>query len=226
MPTILGLDEAGRGPVIGPMVICGYLVEEKDEPRLKELGARDSKLLSDSRRRELEIHLKKIAKDFVLATISASELDRMMEDHNLNRIEIAKMQEIINLLNPDTVIIDSPETNTGKFCQKIREGVKKKGIEIICENHADSKYPSVSAASILAKVARDNAVEKIKKGVNFDFGTGYSHDERTIKFLKDWYEKNRTLPEWVRKKWMTTRKIVGEHSKRKTQKKVSDFFKK
>lgn len=226
MATILGIDEAGRGPVIGPMVLCGFLTDDENQGRLREIGARDSKLLTDQKRRELEVHLRKMAKDFFLVTISASDLDKLMEEKNLNRIEIAKMQEIINLLNPDKVVIDSPETNTAKFCEKVREGVKKKGIEIVCENHADRKYPVVSAASIIAKVARDDAVEEIKKEVNFDFGTGYSHDENTIKFLKDWYEKNRSLPNWVRKKWITAKNIEKEHRKRKTQKTVSDFFKK
>lgn len=226
MSTVLGIDEAGRGPVIGPMVMCGYMIDEESQSHLRDIGARDSKLLTDQKRRGIEVHLKKMAKDFFLVAISASELDRLMEEKNLNRIEIAKMQEIINLLGPDKVIIDSPETNTGKFCEKVRERLNKKDIEIICENHADSKYPVVSAASILAKVARDNAIEKIKKEVNFDFGTGYSHDERTTKFLKEWYEKNRSLPDWVRKKWITARNIVGEHKKRKNQKKMSEFLKK
>jgi ribonuclease HII len=225
MTTVLGIDEAGRGPVIGPMVICGYLIDEEKLGDLKKAGARDSKLLTDAKRRELECRLKCMAKDFVLITITAEELDRLMEEKNLNKIEISKMQELVNLLNPDKVIIDSPETNTAKFCEKVRAHVKNKGIEIICENYADRKYPVVGAASILAKVARDNAINEIKKEVGFDFRTGYSHDEVTIKFLKDWYARHKSFPPWVRKKWMTTKSIIKDHREKKEQKKVKDFFK-
>lgn len=224
MATVLGIDESGRGPVIGPMVICGYLVEEEKVGELKKLGVRDSKLLSDSRRREIECKLKCLANDFVLVVIDAKELDKMMEEKNLNKIEIAKMQEIINILNPDKVIIDSPEINTKKFCEKVRVGVKNKKTEIVCENYADRKYPVVSAASILAKVARDNAINKIKKEVNFDFGTGYSHDENTVKFLNEWYAVHRSFPDWVRKKWMTTKTIIKNHRQRKEQKKMNEFL--
>lgn len=226
MTSVLGIDESGRGPVIGPLVICGFLIDEENQGRLREIGAKDSKLLTDRKRRELEIQLKKMARDYVLIAIPAEELDRLMDINNLNKVEIAKMQEIINLMSPDKAIIDSPETNTAKFCEKIREKLKKKDVEIICENYADKKYPVVSAASIIAKVARDDAVEKIKKEANFDFGTGYSHDERTVKFLKEWYEKNKSHPNWVRKKWITAKNIEKEHRKRKLQKKMTEFLKK
>lgn len=224
MTSVLGIDESGRGPVIGPLVICGYMIDDSKMNELKKLGVRDSKLLKDEKRRGLEKELKAIAKDFILISIPANELDRLMEIHNLNRIEILKMQEIINLLLPDKVIIDSPETNTSKFCEKVKSGLKNKKTVLICENFADKKYPVVSAASIMAKVTRDNAVEKIKKEAGFDFGTGYSHDERTVKFLKEIYSKHKKMPGWVRKKWATTKNIIKSHKKEGGQKKMTQFF--
>ena len=206
------------------MVICGYLIDEGEENVLRQIGARDSKLLSDQRRRELSVLLKKAARDFMMITISASELDSMMEEKNLNRIEISKMQEIINLLRPDMVVIDCPETNTEKFCEKMRQGLSVRSLMLRCENHADRNHPVVSAASILAKVTRDDALEKIKKEVGFDFGTGYSHDERTVKFVREWYEKHHSFPDWVRKKWATSRNIAKEHARARGQKKMNDFF--
>jgi len=203
------------------MVICGYLIEESKLNLLKD--AKDSKLLSPKQRDELDKKLKKIAKDYALVFLSAEEIDRLREISNLNKIEIKEMQKMINLLNPQKVIIDSPENNVKKFEEKIRKGLKEKNIEIICENYADSRYPIVSAASILAKVARDKEIEKIKNKYNIDFGSGYPSDERTIKFLKDWLKTHKELPNFVRKSWITIEQIKNE-TKEKKQKTIKDYF--
>jgi ribonuclease HII len=203
------------------MVICGYLIEESKLNLLKD--AKDSKLLSPKQRDELDKKLKKIAKDYALVFLSAEEIDRLREISNLNKIEIKEMQKMINLLKPQKVIIDSPENNVKKFEEKIRKGLKEKNIEIICENYADSRYPIVSAASILAKVARDKEIEKIKNKYNIDFGSGYPSDERTIKFLKDWLKTHKELPNFVRKSWITIEQIKNE-TKEKKQKTIKDYF--
>jgi ribonuclease HII len=203
------------------MVICGYLIEESKLNLLRD--AKDSKLLSPKQRDELDKKLKKIAKDYALVFLSAEEIDRLREISNLNKIEIKEMQKMINLLKPQKVIIDSPENNVKKFEEKIRKGLKEKNIEIICENYADSRYPIVSAASILAKVARDKEIEKIKNKYNIDFGSGYPSDERTIKFLKDWLKTHKELPNFVRKSWITIEQIKNE-TKEKKQKTIKDYF--
>ncbi len=202
------------------MVICGYLIEESKLNLLKD--AKDSKVLSSKQREELEKKLKKIAKDYALVFLSAEEIDKLREVSNLNKIEIKEMQKMINLLKPDKVIIDSPENNVKKFEEKIRKGLKNKKIEIICENYADSKYPIVSAASILAKVARDKEIDRIKKEYKIDFGSGYPSDERTIKFLKDWLKTHKEFPKFVRKSWLTIEQIKNENSKK--QKTIRDYF--
>lgn len=220
MVKILGIDESGRGPVIGPMVICGYLIDENGIGKLKSFGVKDSKLLSPEKRFELEKKLKEIADDYIIIIISAKEIDEIRDRTNLNKMEIEKIQKIINLLNPDKVIIDSPERNTERFVEKIKNRLINKKIEIIAENFADRKYLSVSAASIIAKVTRDKLIEDIKRKYNIEFGNGYPSNELTQKFLKEWFKKYKSFPEFVRKSWVTIENI----KKNEEQRKLIHFF--
>ena len=206
---ILGIDESGRGPVCGPMTICGYLVDQDNIQKLKEAGAKDSKMLTEKSRESMSPLLRKIADDYVILKVSAEEIDKLRTVSNLNALEITKMQHIINLLNPDKAVIDSPEVNTKAFSAKIMQKVKNKKMRIVSENFADKNYPEVGAASILAKVERDSEIKKLHKEHGF-FGSGYSSDETTIRFLKDWIKRNKEFPTFVRKSWFTAQWIRKE----------------
>ena len=209
MARVLGIDEAGKGPVIGPLVICGYSLDEKKEHKLRGLNVKDSKMLAPARRAFLEKKLKKIANDFLIVKIPAQKIDALRTITNLNKIEIKHMQHIIDAMGNDKVIIDAIEADISKFARKITSKLKNKNINIIAENYADKNYPVVSAASILAKVERDRAIEKLHKIYGF-FGTGYPSDERTINFLKAYLEKNNRFPACVRKSWITAQVIKKE----------------
>ncbi len=212
MSTILGIDEAGRGSVVGPLVIAGLMIDSKDEEKLRELGVKDSKLLTEARRQELFSEIKKIAKDYVVLKISAKEIDDMRKRINLNKIEGEKMAEIIRTLNPDKAILDAPQVSTDKFKDFV-SSIAKNGTEIISENFADLNYPVVAGASILAKVERDREIEKIKKKVNFDFGVGYPHDERSIEFVKKCLKDKKNL-EFIRHSWITVLDAIVEKEQR------------
>ena len=216
---ILGIDESGRGPVCGPMTICGYLIDEKDLPVLRELGVRDSKLLTAEKRSDLAPKLKKLADDYVVLKITAEEIDKLRTVSNLNAIEVERMQHIINLLNPDKVIIDAPEVNTAVFSRKIMAKVKKKNLRLISENFADKNHLEVGAASIIAKTERDKDIKKLHEKHGF-FGSGYASDEITINFLKDWIKRNKEFPSFVRKSWFTAQRIREE----KEQTSISPFL--
>lgn len=201
----MGIDEAGRGPVLGPLVLCGYMIEENDAKGLKGMGVKDSKQLTPQKREALVPLLKEKSSDYIIIKVSAGEVDSRK---NLNHLEIHKMQGIINALQPDKVIIDSPERNTAKFSKKIMAGVEKK-LQIVCENFADVNHPEVSAASIMAKSVREEEIAKLHKEYGY-FGSGYTSDERTIAFLKDWIRKNKELPGMARKSWITSRMLMAE----------------
>ena len=191
------------------MVMCGYLIEEDNIAKLKELGVKDSKLLTTEKREKLAPILKKLADDYVVLKVTAEEIDKLRDETNLNKIEIERMQHIINLLKPDKVVIDSPEVNTLAFSRKVMSRVRNKKINIISENFADKNYLEVGAASIIAKVERDRDIKKLHEKHGF-FGSGYAADEITIRFLKDWIKRNKEFPSFVRKSWFTAQRIKEE----------------
>ena len=91
-----------------------------------------------------------------------------------------------------------------------------KKIELLVEHKADLNHISVSAASVLAKVTRDSEIEKIKKAIKEDFGSGYPSDPKTKAFLEKNFEK---YPEIFRKTWSSHKEMIN----RKFQKSLSDF---
>lgn len=223
---VLGIDEAGRGAVIGPLVICGLMVEEGREKELKDLGVKDSKELSPKKREMLAEKIEEIVEHSVVLHVPACNIDSMRKNGmNLNQIEAMKMAEIINISCPDKAIIDTPSYNSHKFrdylYSKLDDNIKS--IKLICENYADKNYPLVSAASIIAKVERDKKIEQLKKDFKYDFGVGYTHDKRTIAFLEKLAkENNGKMPKNIRTSWETTQEIIKKYQ----QKGLSGFIKK
>jgi len=216
---ICGVDEAGRGPVIGPLVICAYCIDEKDTPELLKLNVKDSKLLTPKQREALYNKLKKLSKDFKLAVISAKEIDsRNAVGTNLNQLEALKIAELLDDLRPDVVYVDSPTSpKAEKFAEMIFKTSIHKDIKIIAEHRADQKYKICSAASIIAKVDRDDEIEMIKKELGFDFGSGYPADPITKRFVKEHWENS--LSQYIRKSWGT----IKELEKLKGQKTLTEF---
>lgn len=212
---IAGVDEAGRGCVLGPLVICIAVAEKEDEARLKEIGAKDSKLLNPSARSRLFGKIKNICVDALVVKIDAEELNELMKKHSLNEIEAMKIGNALNTLKvtPDLILVDSPDTEADRFKRRIRKYFEADS-EIITEHKADFNYPIVSAASIIAKVERDGVIELIKKELEYDFGSGYTSDDRTINFLKKNLHR-KDVQKYVRKRWDTVEKIQ--------QKKLTEF---
>jgi ribonuclease HII len=229
---ILGIDDAGRGPVIGPMVLAGCLIKEEDAARLKELGVRDSKLLLPEKREKLFEIIKEAAERFYIVQVSAAEIDSSIRHGiNLNQVEALKTAEIINYLlenekNEVTVLIDCPSNNIPAWrnyvLDRVHENIRKR-IKIQCEHKADVRYPSVSAASILAKVTRDAEIEKIKKKYDIDIGSGYPADPTCQKFLKT---KGKEYQKYgiIRETWQTWKNHEsGNEDKKAKQKNLADF---
>jgi ribonuclease HII len=214
----MGIDEAGRGAVIGPLVVCGLVIEDDKEEELRKIRVKDSKELKPEKREELAEKIEKIADNIIVLQVSACTIDSMRRSGiNLNQIEAMKMADAINMLLPEKVIIDLPGYNSKKFkdflLSKLDEEAKK--AEFILENYADKNYPVVSAASIIAKVERDKRINQLKKEFNYDFGVGYSHDERTIAFLEKLArENNGKMPKNIRTSWETVQEIIKKHQQK------------
>ncbi len=210
-----GIDEAGRGPVIGPMVMVLAVADEEKIGELKELRVRDSKELSPERREELYPEIRKILDDLVILHVQPAEIDTFVERKGLNELEAMKTAQLITLATkkPDIVYIDAPDPDPRKYVGRISKYLENPP-KIVAEHKADAKYPIVSAASIIAKVERDRAVRKIEESWG-EFGTGYPHDERTIKRLEAILKRDGKYPEFVRKSWSTAKRLL-ERSRQRT----------
>ena len=214
MVLIVGVDEAGRGPVIGPLVICGILIDEKNTQKLKAIGVKDSKLLTPQQRRSMFEKIKKAVNDYKIIEVSPKEIDAAVESEsgmNLNWLEAHKTAELLNILKPDIAYIDCPSTNTSKYKAYLKK-LLKKDIKLVVEHKADINYPSCSAASILAKVTRDKEIEKIKKKIGQDIGSGYPSDPITQEFIRKNYKK---YPGIFRKSWATYKALTEAEKQKK-----------
>lgn len=219
----LGIDDAGRGPLIGPMILAGVLLDKNSENVLKNYDIKDSKMLSHSSR----IKLSKIINETAIACRTAKAFPEQIDfsiknGTNLNTLEAMKTAEVINYLNPKNkkvkVIIDCPSTNIKKWQSTLCSYIEHpKNLIIICEHKADVNYLVVGAASILAKVEREQEVEKLKKQYG-NIGSGYPSDPETKEFLKK-YGKKFSNSGIFRKSWQTWKNLFPE----KEQKTLGDF---
>ena len=209
---VAGVDDAGRGSVLGPLVIAGILLKEEDLQKLIELGVKDSKLLSPKQREKLAEEIRKIAIKCHVLKLLPSEIDRVVDSgrrlHKLNRLEAKAMAKVIEELRPDVAYVDASDILAERFKQHIQECLPFK-IKIVSEHKADRKYPIVSAASIIAKVERDKEIEQIKKDYG-DVGCGYSTDPKTLRFLEKCLREYGEYPDFVRKSWKPAKRLKSE----------------
>jgi len=216
---IAGVDDAGRGPIIGPLVIAGVLLDDKDLSRLVDSGVKDSKRLSPRRREELAAEIKKFALKYHVAMLSPTEIDIVVETgkklHKLNRLEAQTMAKVITILKPDVAYVDASDVLADRFKQHIAENLTFK-VQIISEHKADAKYPIVSAASIIAKVERDRALSALQEKYG-NMGCGYATDPNTIKFLEKWIRKFGSYPDFVRKSWKPAKRLKMEAEAEQTK---------
>jgi len=216
---VAGVDDAGRGSLIGPLIIAGVMMRAEDLPKLAKIGVKDSKILSPHNRERLALEIKRIAEKYSLVKLSPREIDRVVERgrklHKLNRLEAQAMAKIIEMLKPDMAYVDASDVLEERFKEHILENLSFQ-VKIISEHKADKKYPIVSAASIIAKVERDKEIMELKK-VYGDFGCGYPTDRKTVDFLKQCLKKFGEYPDFIRKSWKTAKKAKREKDSHQTR---------
>jgi ribonuclease HII len=218
MVMLCGIDEAGRGPIIGPMVMCGVVIDKKDEKKLAKLGVKDSKLVLPKKREELFDKILAIVKKYEIAILSPQDIDHALNDPdtNLNWLEADTASLIINKLTPEVAVIDCPSPNIPEYKEYIRKKLNV-DCELVVEHKADLNHIVVGAASIIAKVTRDREIQKIKAMVGEEIGSGYPADPKTMEFVYYNYKK---YPEIFRKTWQTYKDVVAK----KQQKGLQDFM--
>jgi len=216
---VVGVDDAGRGSVIGPLVIAGVLLEEENLPRLVDLGVRDSKLLSPRRREQLAGEIRRLALQCHVIRLSPAEIDKVVESgrklHKLNRLEAQTMAKVIAVLKPDMAYVDASDVLADRFKHHIAESLPFQ-VQIVSEHKADATYPIVSAASIIAKVERDKTISELK-GKYGDMGSGYSADPKTLEFLEGWIKRFGSYPDFVRKSWKPAKRLKREAEVKQTK---------
>jgi ribonuclease HII len=198
-----------RGPVIGPLVVAGIIIENDVE--LVRIGVCDSKKLTPKRREQLALMIKKITSTYEIIVLPAADIDDLRKTMTLNELEVFVYAKIIEKLRPDVCYVDAVDVKEERFGRDIMSRLSFKP-KMISKHKADEHYPVVGAASILAKVTRDQHVRKIAQELepqlNIPLGSGYPSDPVTKKFLQTWVEQFGSLPPHVRTSWETCQKLL------------------
>jgi ribonuclease HII len=228
--TIAGVDEAGRGSVLGPLVVAGVAIQESKIIELSTLGVKDSKLLTPKKRRQLYSEIRKIADQIEWKFVEPAQIDKIVQNgirlFKLNYLEAKCMAYVLSRLHFDLAYVDCCDTNQQRYGSLVSnlvfertKKIKREPIElgeinpyvgkIKSEHHADRNHIVVSAASIVAKVRRDAYISRLHK-IHGIFGSGYPSDDDTIDFLKGFVDRSESLPSITRLSWATIRNIRGE----------------
>jgi len=216
---VAGVDEAGRGCAIGPLVVAGVVFVEDDARTLARMGVRDSKTLSPGKRERLSPQIMELALDHKIIEISPGTIDRVVTRsvplRRLNYLETMVMARIIRELRPDSAYVDTCDVDHLR-CRDQIQSVLPFHVDVTCVPKADSLYPVTAAASILAKVHRDRIVAELR-AIYGDFGSGYCSDHRTIEFIDYWFSEHRESPPFMRASWAPVkRRLAGLRQSRLT----------
>jgi ribonuclease HII len=203
-----GVDEAGRGSIVGPLVVAGIGIRESKIALLYEMGIKDSKALTPKARARLFGEIMKVIDSVCIHKIDPIEVDGSVSLRGLNRLEAEVMARVINTIRADEVYVDCCDVNP----QRYREYME---CHLTCNpklhsmHHADAINMVVSAASIIAKITRDEEIQHIRTKYGC-IGSGYPSDERTMRFIRNWVAKNGSAPEFTRKSWKPLRLMLDQ----------------
>ena len=210
----IGIDEAGRGPAIGPLVVCALGIPNSDTKFLAAIGAVDSKQITKKKREEISerIYLEAENRNWKIGIIvcKASRIDIERNKINLNKLEIELFKEAVyetGIKEKNGIVkADACDVNEQRFKERIRYalGAKWKDWEIHARHKMDSEEIIVGAASILAKVRRDKEIEKISDLLNLDVGSGYPSDPKTKEAVKK-LVNSKTPNQYLRWSWATVK---------------------
>ncbi|MEM1922547.1 MAG: ribonuclease HII [Nitrososphaerota archaeon] len=204
---VCGVDEAGRGAVIGPLVVAGVAVSEDAVQAIIETGAKDSKKLSKKKREQIYERLKNLGVEASYRLLEPEKVDsytRRRGGPGINSLELEAIVSIAEELQPHILVVDSPLRNYEKLQAELSKRLNS--IEIICRCHADSDYPVVGAASVVAKVIRDLTIAELSKTLG-EIGSGYPSDPKTISYIRQLIAHG-GLSREVRRSWRTIDRVM------------------
>ncbi len=203
-----GIDEAGRGSVIGPLVIAGVSLNSEKIYQLKEMGVTDSKKISPSRREMLFNKILHVSHSIFICKINCPTVDKYVIQKGLNKLECKFMTIVADNIKADKIIVDCCDVNIERFQMEMKKNLVNQSRSLYCFHKADLDNTTVSAASILAKVTRDKEIERINYSLGVDVGSGYPSDPKTKLLIqsKDFIEK---IKIHVRFSWLPIKKITN-----------------
>lgn len=212
--AIVGSDEAGKGPVLGPMVAAAVRAPPEAIPD----DADDSKRLSPAKRESITERLR--AHDEVAVGVALVSTDRIDDpETDMNSLTVAAHAEAVAAIirDGDAVVTDAGDVSESRFARRVHEGVlatskpESLDLDVHAEHGADASYPLVAAASVVAKVERDARIEAIEAEYP-DYGplgSGYPSDPKTRAFLRRYVGETGELPACARASWSTSADVLA-----------------
>ena len=211
-PVLIGgVDEAGRGSIIGPLVIAGISIKQDRIMDLHHVGVRDSKILTAKARTSLFAIVSEMVDSLCIYKIDCSVIDENVFSKGLNKLEAETMAYVIDNLKADMVYVDSCDTDPGRYKHYIESRLITSKSKLYSMHHADSLNIVVSAASIIAKFVRDGEIQEIRK-THCNIGSGYPSDVKTMRFIRNWVSEYKCAPRFARKSWRPLREMLEEVS--------------
>ena len=202
---IVGIDEAGRGSFLGPLVVGGFAVAPDRVDELRSAGVRDSKLLTPSARAAVYARLRRIGEMRSIALPPAA-IDRAVAQQQLNELEATAFGHLVRGLRATEAHVDACDPNEARFGRRValHAGLP---VRVLARHHADRDDPVVGAASIVAKVRRDRSVAQLATRLGAEVGSGYPSDEETVAFVRGWLAAHSDPPAWLRHSWATMKRV-------------------
>ncbi|WP_348607447.1 ribonuclease HII [Halobaculum rarum] len=222
---MLGADEAGKGPVLGPMVAGAVRADPAAIPE----DVDDSKRLSPARREELDAVLRDDERVAVaVAVVSVDRIDDPATD--MNSLTVAGQAEALAGVarDGDRAVVDAGDVSESRFANRVGDAVAAgngvddggdstdgdgQSVDVTAEHGADESYPVVAAASVIAKVKRDRIVAELDAAYRergYDgIGSGYPSDPITREFLREYVSREGDLPECARTSWSTCDDVLA-----------------
>jgi ribonuclease HII len=202
---VVGVDEAGRGSFVGPLVVGAFAVDDSELESIRACGARDSKELTPRGRDEVYARLRDLG-DLLSISLSPRTVDRAVRNGKLNELEADAFGTMIRRLGAEEARVDACDTNPARFGRRVATRAGG-GVRIISRHHADTDDPLVGAASIVAKVRRDRAIARLRTTLGDGIGSGYPSDSQTVEFVRAHLRETEEAPVWLRVSWATMGRV-------------------
>lgn len=202
---VLGIDEAGRGSVLGPLVVGGFCCSADQLTALRATGVRDSKRLTARRREEVYSLLPSVGEGRSIA-LAPRTIDRYVAHGGLNELELEAFAMLVQRFRPDIAYVDACDPDEERFGRRL-SALAGDRVRVVSRHHADRDFPVVGAASVVAKVRRDAAIENLRRSVGTPVGSGYPADPETRRCVEQYVAGGGHVPGWMRRSWETVQRV-------------------